>query len=293
MIIKRLFLLFLIVSVTACGTKRKAVYTTPKPIETKKEPKVVIQEPQEEKEKEILESTSTTQVYADVVNGYINQYKEIAQKQMKEYGIPASIILAQGILESGAGRGELVLKANNHFGIKCHGWNGESVHHDDDAKGECFRKYKYSESSYQDHSLFLTGRSRYAFLFNLSKDDYKGWSNGLRKAGYATDPKYPQKLIGLIERYNLNEFDAEVLGKNPKVYEDQEPDTDPKVDKEVKEAIISVIASNTYSEYRVVKGDTLYSISRRHNLTVDELKEINNLANNDIHEGQVLYVKPL
>ena len=281
MIAKRLLLLLLVVFMTACGTKRRAVYTKPKPIETKVEPKVV----EESQETEVLESTSTTKVYANVVEEYIDTYKLIAQEQMKQYGIPASITLAQGILESGAGRGELVLKANNHFGIKCHNWSGLGVFHDDDEKGECFRKYDHPQSSYEDHSLFLTGRSRYAFLFNLSKDDYKGWSKGLRKAGYATDPKYPQKLIGLIERYDLHEYDREVLGKKPK--------KDKKVDEEVEEAISEIITSNTQEQYTVVKGDTLYSISRRYNITVEKLKEVNKLRDNNIQEGQILYLKSL
>lgn len=278
MIIKRVLLLFLIVFTTACGTKR-AVYTKPKPRPrtpvTKVEPKVV----EEKKETEVLESSSTTKVYADVVKDYINTYKSIAMEEMKEHGVPASITLAQGILESGAGRGTLVKKANNHFGIKCHNWNGKSVYHDDDKKGECFRKYNHPKSSYQDHSLFLSGRGRYSFLFDLSKDDYKGWSKGLRKAGYATDPKYPQKLISLIERYKLYEFDTTVLGKKTK---------EPKKKKEIDKPKPVVT-----HEYTVVKGDTLYSISRKYNLTVEKLKEINDLEDNYIKEGQVLSVEQL
>src|SRR5690606_35256766 len=209
MIAKRLLLLFLVLFVASCGPKKRTVYKKPttKPKEVIVQPKEV-----EKKDTEVLESTSKTKVYTDVVSGYIDEYKDIAKSQMGEYGIPASIILAQGILESGAGRGDLVKKANNHFGIKCHNWNGEGVTHDDDTRGECFRKYSHPSESYKDHSLFLTGRSRYGFLFELKKNDYKGWAKGLRKAGYATDPQYPQKLIGLIERYQLYTYDAEVLG---------------------------------------------------------------------------------
>lgn len=164
---------------------------------------------------EIIKSTSVTYVGTDVIGMYIFQYKDIAMSNMKIYGIPASIILAQGILESGAGRGDLCIKANNHFGIKCHeGWTGESVRHDDDSSQECFRKYDAPAGSFNDHALFLTGRSRYASLFNLSKEDYKGWANGLRRAGYATDPKYPEKLISYIERYDLGQYDAVVMGKD-------------------------------------------------------------------------------
>src|SRR5690606_3384774 len=139
------------------------------------------------------------------------------------HGVPASITLAQGILESGAGRGTLCVNANNHFGIKCHNdWDGGKVYHDDDAAGECFRKYEDPADSYNDHSLCLTTRGRYASLFELKNDDYKGWAHGLKAAGYATDPKYPDKLINLLVRYDLETFDADVVVKDyrPAVKED-------------------------------------------------------------------------
>jgi len=139
---------------------------------------------------------------------YIMTYKETAMEKMEEYGIPASITLAQGILESGSGNSELARKANNHFGIKCHkGWTGKTFHTDDDAKDECFRKYKSADESYRDHSIFLTTRDRYADLFKLEVTDYKGWARGLKRAGYATNPKYPQLLIRIIEENMLFEFD--------------------------------------------------------------------------------------
>ena len=129
---------------------------------------------------------------------YIKTYSKIAVEQMKKYKIPASIILAQGLVESGAGASNLALKSNNHFGIKCHQeWRGRKVYHDDDKKNECFRKYKNPIESYKDHSEFLTTRGRYSFLFRLPIKDYVGWSEGLSKAGYATDPKYPEKLINV------------------------------------------------------------------------------------------------
>jgi len=135
---------------------------------------------------------------------YIKKYAPLAVLEMHKYNIPASVTLAQGILESGNGRSQLASKSNNHFGIKCHtGWKGAKVYHDDDEKGECFRKYKYVETSYKDHSEFLSGRRRYASLFKLRKSDYKGWAKGLKKAGYATDKKYPKKLIKIIEEYKL------------------------------------------------------------------------------------------
>ena len=139
---------------------------------------------------------------------YIKKYAPLAVLEMHKYDIPASITLAQGILESGNGRSRLASKSNNHFGIKCHvGWKGAKVYHDDDEKGECFRKYKYVETSYKDHSEFLSGRRRYASLFKLRKSDYKGWAKGLKKAGYATNPNYPTLLIDLIERYELYTYD--------------------------------------------------------------------------------------
>ena len=139
---------------------------------------------------------------------YIDMYKEVAIKKMNEYKIPASITLAQGILESGSGNSKLAQKANNHFGIKCHkDWNGKTYYMDDDAKNECFRKYKDPADSYRDHSQFLTQRGRYSFLFEYDITDYDRWAHGLKKAGYATNPKYPKLLIGIIEKYNLDQYD--------------------------------------------------------------------------------------
>ena len=144
----------------------------------------------------------------DQINLYIKKYAPAATKNMRFYKIPASITLAQGILESGHGQSTLAKKANNHFGIKCHkGWKGKSILHDDDAKDECFRSYKNPLRSYKDHSLFLVERDRYSSLFKLNRKDYKSWAIGLKAAGYATDPKYADKLISLIERFRLNRFD--------------------------------------------------------------------------------------
>lgn len=142
------------------------------------------------------------------INFYVKKYAPAATKNMRFFKIPASITLAQGILESGYGEGTLAKKANNHFGIKCHqGWKGKSITHDDDEKDECFRSYKNPLRSYRDHSLFLVDRDRYSSLFTLNRKDYKGWAVGLKTAGYATDPKYADKLISLIERFNLTRFD--------------------------------------------------------------------------------------
>jgi len=203
---------------------------------------------------------------------YISTFSEMAQYEMKAYGIPASITLAQGLLESGMGKGELAIKTNNHFGIKCHkGWQGDFDFHDDDEKGECFRKYNHPMYSYRDHSEFLSNRARYAFLFNYSSKDYKKWAKGLRQAGYATDKRYPQKLIFLIEKHELYKFDRGIKMEKP-------------------------IANVEPKEYKnrvhvVKKGDTLYSISRRYYVSVEELKRMNNMHNNDLAIGQELTVK--
>lgn len=140
---------------------------------------------------------------------YVEKYAALAIDEMYRSGVPASITLAQGLLESRYGLSELATKGNNHFGIKCHNnWQGGKVYHDDDAKGECFRKYDSPEESFRDHSDFLRYRDRYKFLFDLEVNDYKGWAHGLKKAGYATDPAYPAKLIKLIEDYKLYKFDV-------------------------------------------------------------------------------------
>lgn len=140
---------------------------------------------------------------------YVDQYKDLAVQQMLKYRIPASITLAQGILESGAGQSDLAVKGNNHFGIKCHGWTGRTVYHDDDAQGECFRAYNDALESFEDHSKFLVNGQRYRSLFNLSIMDYRGWARGLKQCGYATNPAYPDMLIRLIDTYELSQYDSQ------------------------------------------------------------------------------------
>lgn len=263
---KQLFIILgLAMLMSSCGSQRKVTTTK----SNKKTVRVVKNKPRTKggtKPKVEVAIKDTPEVYASPTEEYIAIYSDIAQDEMRSYGVPASITLAQGILESGSGKGRLSVEANNHFGIKCHkGWTGGRIYHDDDKDQECFRKYKNSKYSFRDHSLFLKDRKRYSKLFTLKKDDYKNWAKELRSAGYATDRKYPQKLISLIERYQLDRFDAEVLGKDTGVNE----------------------------KHTVVKGDTLYSLSRRYNLSVQELKELNSLENNDLFEGQMLFVKPL
>ena len=213
------------------------------------------------------------------VNDYIANYKDVAMSNMKNYGIPASIILPQGILESGAGKSSLAVTANNHFGIKCHNdWKGESVLKDDDAAQECFRKYNDPSESFKDHATFLTGRNRYATLFELPKDDYEAWAKGLRLAGYATDPNYPQKLISYIESYELYQFDSQVLGKKFTLNK-----------KKMESA--PVADSQAQGEYEVQKGDTLFSIAKKFNLDVETVKQKNNIIDNSLYVGQKLRLK--
>lgn len=159
-------------------------------------------------------------------NEYIKLYKDIAIREMEEYRIPASITLAQGLLESAAGKSKITVEANNHFGIKCQkNWTGETITHDDDAKGECFRKYDTALESYEDHSKFLVAGQRYAFLFDLASNDYQGWAKGLKKAGYATLPTYAEKLIDIIDSYNLSQYDRIVLKGEEKKPAEQPKET--------------------------------------------------------------------
>lgn len=214
------------------------------------------------------------------VSKYIYMYKAIAMEEMGTYGIPASITLAQGILESSSGNSELTRKSNNHFGIKCHEWKGDRVYHDDDLLQECFRKYKNPNYSFRDHSLFLKNRPRYGKLFDLAIDDYKGWSYGLKAAGYATDPAYPKKLIGIIERYDLHQYDREVMEKLEWTTE--------KV--ATKSPVPNTESNENQNFYVVSKGDTLYSISRKFGISIENLKRQNNLSDNNISVGQRLQV---
>ena len=250
---KVLIYLIILILTFSCGTKR-VIYNN-KTEEPKKEVKSKKKKSKKKKPKEVI-------IVPKIINteDYVKFYSNIAMDEMIQFGIPASITLAQGILESGAGKGRLAVQANNHFGIKCHDWNGKKIYHDDDEEQECFRKYDNPEYSYRDHSLFLTNRGRYSFLFDLKKDDYKQWAKGLKKAGYATDPKYPQKLIDLIQRYQLYKYDNIVLKKKNK-------------------------------PYKVKKGDTLFSISEKFNMPVDAIIELNDLKGNNLSIGQVIMIK--
>lgn len=283
----RFFYIIIVVTFVACGTSKSKIQTAKKPVVVSKkkthkpEDKITIDE--NLKKQEELVATSKVKVTPEIVNGYITQFKEIAMHNMKEHGIPASITLAQGILESGAGTGLLCRVANNHFGIKCHKeWKGDYVRHDDDAAQECFRKYEEPGQSYRDHSLFLTSRPWYAPLFKLEKNDYKGWARGLKKSGYATDPKYPEKLISIIERYQLHQYDAKVLGLTfePKL-----------INNDVSKLPQTNVSSSSEIMHEVQQGETLYSISKKYNTTVEILKLKNNLIDNAISIGQTLIIK--
>jgi hypothetical protein len=246
---------------------------------------------------------------------YIDRFKAIAVQEMNLYGIPASITLAQGLFESGSGNGELARVANNHFGIKCNNeWKGRGYYKDDDSHNDCFRVYDRPEDSFRDHSEFLK-RPRYAKLFLLDKNDYVGWANGLKAAGYATNPNYPQLLINVIKKYNLDQYDRpetddqkekrenrvltqindnaivakkdSVLMSNPTSKQPKATSGDNSVDA-AKDSLVQAVAALKY--YTVTSGDTLYSISKRFGLTVDELKNLNNLSDNNIKLGQKLVV---
>lgn len=263
----------------------------------------------------LTSSLAAQQVRQDYID-YISQYKDIAVSEMYRSGIPASITLAQGLLESGAGYSELAVKSNNHFGIKCHnGWQGGRVYHDDDAKGECFRKYDSPEDSYRDHSDFLRYRDRYKFLFEYGIKDYKSWAYGLRQAGYATDPNYPTKLISLIERYELDKYDASMPSHDP---EKGKPDKG-KPDKDKEDEIIPPPPSQIEQVHRVeagtketfrfsltrelfmqngvtfiysVEGETYESIARSNNLFVKELLKFNDLKGKPtLKAGTVVYLQ--
>ncbi len=273
----RIFLLIgLAITAASCGSKK--VVTT-----TQRTKKVVVKDnpiPLNKTELPVLTPEKrTAKTTINNTQDYVNKFAPIAIREMHKYKIPASITLAQGILESGSGRSPLAIRSNNHFGIKCHkGWKGKSVTHDDDEIAECFRKYKYPETSYEDHSQFLTSRKRYAGLFRLKTTDYKNWAYGLKKAGYATDRKYPVKLISLIRKYNLHQYDYVTpkqleLGAYGKVPTETRSESK---------------AQKNY--HTVVKGDTLYSIARKYNTSVASIKKANGLRSNTISIGQQLKV---
>ncbi|QNL50716.1 glucosaminidase domain-containing protein [Olivibacter sp. SDN3] len=232
---------------------------------------------------------NTSPIISASAQDYISKYQGIAIQEMNTYGIPASITLAQGLLESANGNSALAREANNHFGIKCTAdWRGGSFLKDDDNIDDCFRVYRSAEESFRDHSEFLL-RKRYAALFELDKNDYVSWARGLKKAGYATNPRYAELLIDLIERYGLHQFD-----QGEKVPE--------KINRE--ERVLVEIAENIPKEqeqevakpplemkiHEVKRGETVYNISKQYGLTVEDLKAINSLTDEELVVGQLLLV---
>ncbi len=222
---------------------------------------------------------------------YIDQYKDIAIREMNQYGIPASIKLAQALLESANGNSYLAKEANNHFGIKCGGiWKGKSIAKDDDNPNDCFRVYDNVEDSYRDHSQFLL-RKRYEKLFTLDKNDYKGWAYGLKEAGYATNSRYPELLIDLIERYDLKKFDS------PEPVSDKEI-REIRVEKMIENKSITEkdIPSNQIKSpvamrvHEVKTSQTLYSISKLYGVSVDQIKKLNGLTSDNLYVGQLLVI---
>lgn len=220
-----------------------------------------------------IQGQSRNKQYVD----YIKKYRDIAVDEMKQFHIPASITLAQGLLESGAGNSTLARKSNNHFGIKCGSdWNGKTVKHDDDARNECFRVYKNVKDSYRDHSKFLAGRSRYAALFKLKITDYKGWAHGLKKAGYATNPRYAYQLIDIIERYDLHQYDLKGglkwMKENPNPHQPY-----------IANGLVYIL---------VRSGDTWKSISKEFDISRRKLRKYNDLYKGyELQAGDILYLE--
>ncbi|MES2376965.1 MAG: glucosaminidase domain-containing protein [Bacteroidota bacterium] len=289
-ILKRnLYFLFIAsAALTSCSVHKKATVYRP-PVRS-----VVplISNSEAKKNNEVVQKVRSEAIAAFVpytVTSYIDRFKTIAIQEMNTYGIPASITLAQGLFESGFGNSDLSKIANNHFGIKCTSdWKGKSYYKDDDQVNDCFRVYDRPEDSYRDHSEFLK-RKRYAPLFELDKNDYRGWAQGLKDAGYATNPKYPQLLIGVIEKYHLDEFDRPE-GELQKIKREDRvlAQINQNIGKEIKDSLVQVTPTNKL--YTIKTGDTLYNVSKRFGLTVDELKALNSMGDNNIKIGQTLII---
>lgn len=273
----------------------------------------------------VLFSVKTfAQLRSDAINEYIQTYQSIAIEEMKRSGVPASITLAQGILETDAGKSDLVLSSNNHFGIKCKSiWKGEKVYHDDDFKGECFRKYPTAADSYSDHSDYLRTGTRYASLFQLDPENYKGWAKGLRAAGYATNPRYADVLIDYIEKYSLNQYTLIAMGKLEPIAADsaivavtnnKQPITQTQETQFLENIVLST-GNDTYSDikyitvnhkktvkneppqkvdkkikYIVKRNDTLSAISKKYGVSISSVAKLNNINRNKLKVGQELVI---
>ncbi|WP_411273291.1 glucosaminidase domain-containing protein [Daejeonella sp.] len=265
----------LISILSACNT-RKVTVSKPAP-------------PATQASKPIKTISGNTLVNKYTAEAYIERFKAIAIKEMNSYGIPASITLAQGLLESGNGNSSLARDANNHFGIKCTSeWKGKTILKDDDQVNDCFRVYSSPEESFRDHSEFLK-RKRYASLFELNKDDYQGWASGLKEAGYATNPRYAELLITLVDRYDLSKYDRkegylEKIKREDKVLTEIVQNIPEEKKQETSKAPVEM------KIYEVKQGDTMYSIAKRFSITIDDLKILNDLGTSDVKLGQLLLV---
>ncbi|MEO5910258.1 MAG: glucosaminidase domain-containing protein [Pelobium sp.] len=267
--------LLLVILLSACASKKKVYQKENKKIE------------------KIADKKSDGNYISYNTVSYIARFKNIAVAEMNKFGIPASITLAQALLESGNGNSDLAKYANNHFGIKCTtDWKGKGYYKDDDQKDDCFRVYNNPEESFKDHSEFLK-RKRYAFLFELDKDDYEGWAKGLKQAGYATNPKYPDLLINIIEKYDLHQYDrregeVEKIKREDRVLSDINNNIPKEKSQDKTADAPSIITGN---KYVIQQGDTLYNISKRFGLTVEELKMLNGMQDNTIKIGQEIMIK--
>ncbi len=274
---------FIILLMDSCGIIRKQP-----PI-----PRVQVPAPVQQKTKQAETVKAAENQVPEIKNHttdtYIERFKHIAIREMNSSGIPASITLAQGILESGNGNSQLALEGNNHFGIKCTPeWKGRTMLKDDDQKDDCFRVYKTPEESFKDHTEFLK-RKRYAPLFELDKNDYRGWATGLKAAGYATNPRYAELLINLIERHNLNRFDR-IETQTEKIIREDKVLTEiaKNIPLEKKEEASQIRVTMKIHEVR--SGDTISSISKLFGLSVDEVKLLNGLEDTNLKPGQLLVV---
>lgn len=219
---------------------------------------------------------------------YIRQYKDLAIKEMKRTGIPASITLAQGVLESGSGKSRLATKGNNHFGIKCHNWTGRKIYEDDDRRNECFRKYSSAKASFIDHSNFLTNKKRYASLFKIPKHKYKAWAKGLKKAGYATAWDYDKRLISLIERYELHVYDS---GKHTSTFI-EESYSSPTVYANTTSIKQRIRYRNRVPYFIATANDSFQRIERELNIPMKKILRYNDFRNSsDFEVGSPIYLK--
>ncbi len=276
-IMRLVFVILILVSLfnSACSTRRETGKHVKPPASSAQQPIKTIK--------------SNTLLNKSSADEYIERFRAIAVQEMNSNGIPASITLAQGILESGSGNSSLAREANNHFGIKCTTeWKGKTILKDDDQKDDCFRVYSSPDESFRDHSEFLK-RKRYAPLFELDKNDYRGWAKGLKEAGYATNPRYAELLISLIERYDLARYDRkegqiEKIKREDKVLAEI---THGIPEEETKKPIKAPV---TMTIYEVKSGDTLDSVASRFALSVADLKILNDLGTSNLNPGQLLLV---